>query len=84
MKLATKKTTISKKKKSHSIGTFSTLTNVSSPSTQNFIGEFLILIGAFQKNSLVATLVTLGIILGLAYFLWLCNRMQQPKYIVVQ
>ncbi|KAI5653997.1 hypothetical protein M9H77_31184 [Catharanthus roseus] len=52
----------------------STLANMNSPSTSSFIGEFLILVGAFQRNSLVATLAGLGMILGAAYSLWLYNR----------
>ncbi|KAI5638326.1 hypothetical protein M9H77_00025 [Catharanthus roseus] len=52
----------------------STLANMSSPGTSSFIGEFLILVGAFQRNSLVATLAALGMILGAAYSLWLYNR----------
>nr|QXP99891.1 NADH dehydrogenase subunit 4 [Fallopia aubertii] len=51
-----------------------TLANMSSPGTSSFIGEFLILVGAFQRNSLVATLAALGMILGGAYSLWLYNR----------
>ncbi|KAI3666393.1 hypothetical protein L1987_89097 [Smallanthus sonchifolius] len=34
----------------------------------------LVTIGAFQRNSLVATLAALGMILGAAYSLWLYNR----------
>ncbi|KAK9081404.1 hypothetical protein Sjap_026691 [Stephania japonica] len=56
------------------ISFFSTLANMSSPGTSSFIGEFLILVGAFQRNSLVATLAALGMILGAAYSLWLYNR----------
>nr|YP_004237266.1 NADH dehydrogenase subunit 4 [Ricinus communis]ADW96030.1 NADH dehydrogenase subunit 4 [Ricinus communis] len=52
----------------------STLANMSSPGTSSFIGEFLISVGAFQKNSVVATLAALGMILGAAYSLWLYNR----------
>ncbi|CAN4115640.1 unnamed protein product [Withania somnifera] len=52
----------------------STLANMSSPGTSGFIGEFLILVGSFQRNSLVATLAALGMILGAAYSLWLYNR----------
>ena len=33
---------------------FFTLANMSLPGTNSFIGEFLILVGAFQRNSLVA------------------------------
>ncbi|KAF4394149.1 hypothetical protein G4B88_000660 [Cannabis sativa] len=51
----------------------STLANMSSPGTSIFIEEFPISIGVFQRNSLVATLAALGIILGAAYSLWLYN-----------
>ena len=44
------------------------------PGTSGFIGEFLILIGAFQKSFLVAILASIGIILGAAYMLWLYKR----------
>ncbi|CAL0323076.1 unnamed protein product [Lupinus luteus] len=50
------------------------LANMSSPGTSSFIGEFPISVGAFQRNSLVATLPALGMILGAAYSLWLYNR----------
>nr|QIA59973.1 NADH dehydrogenase subunit 4 [Frullania orientalis] len=53
---------------------FFTLANISLPGTSSFIGEFLIFVGAFQRNSLVATLAALGMILGAAYSLWLYNR----------
>nr|YP_009227146.1 NADH dehydrogense subunit 4 [Welwitschia mirabilis]AMA21000.1 NADH dehydrogense subunit 4 [Welwitschia mirabilis]QXE44339.1 NADH dehydrogenase subunit 4 [Welwitschia mirabilis] len=53
---------------------FFTLANMSLPGTSSFIGEFLILYGAFHLNSLVATLAALGMILGAAYSLWLYNR----------
>nr|BCT43046.1 NADH dehydrogenase subunit 4 [Musa itinerans var. formosana] len=52
----------------------STLANMSSPGTSSFIGEFSISVGAFQRNSLVATLAALGMILGAAYSLFLYNR----------
>jgi len=51
--------------------------------TSSFIGEFLILVGAFQGNSLVATLAALGMILGAAYSLWLYNRVIFGKSKVV-
>nr|AKJ25707.1 NADH dehydrogenase subunit 4 [California macrophylla] len=53
---------------------FFTLANMSLPGTSSFIGEILILVGAFQRNSLVATLAAVGMILGAAYSLWLYNR----------
>nr|UYI31096.1 NADH dehydrogenase subunit 4 [Calypogeia sphagnicola f. sphagnicola]UYI31180.1 NADH dehydrogenase subunit 4 [Calypogeia sphagnicola f. paludosa]UYI31222.1 NADH dehydrogenase subunit 4 [Calypogeia sphagnicola f. paludosa] len=59
---------------SSTIFLFFTLANMSLPGTSSFIGEFLILVGAFQRNSLVAALAALGMILGAAYSLWLYNR----------
>nr|YP_010881029.1 NADH dehydrogenase subunit 4 [Apopellia endiviifolia]WIA66162.1 NADH dehydrogenase subunit 4 [Apopellia endiviifolia]WIA66203.1 NADH dehydrogenase subunit 4 [Apopellia endiviifolia] len=53
---------------------FSTPANISLPGTSSFIGEFPILVGAFQRNSLVATLAALGMILGAAHSPWLYNR----------
>ena len=44
------------------------------PGTSNFIGEFMVLVGVFQKNSIVAVLASLGIILAAAYMLWLYRR----------
>ena len=44
------------------------------PGTTGFIGEFLILMGAFEKNILVAMIASLGVILGAAYMLWLFKR----------
>nr|YP_009775875.1 NADH dehydrogenase subunit 4 [Bartramia patens]QJA16101.1 NADH dehydrogenase subunit 4 [Bartramia patens] len=64
---------------------FFILANMSLPGTSSFIGEFLILVGAFQRNSLVATLAALGMILGAAYSLWLYNRVIfgnfKPKFL---
>ena len=44
------------------------------PGTSGFVGEILVLLGAFQKNFLVALLAGIGIILGAAYMLWLYKR----------
>ena len=44
------------------------------PGTSGFVGEFLILMGAFKKSFLVATIASLGVILGAAYMLWLYKR----------
>nr|YP_008816071.1 NADH dehydrogenase subunit 4 [Entransia fimbriata]AGZ90293.1 NADH dehydrogenase subunit 4 [Entransia fimbriata] len=53
---------------------FFTVANMGLPGTSSFVGEFLILVGAFQVNTLVATLAATGMILGAAYSLWLYNR----------
>ena len=44
------------------------------PGTSGFVGEILILLGAFQKSFLVAILASIGVILGAAYMLWLYKR----------
>ena len=44
------------------------------PGTSGFVGEILILLGAFQKSFLVAIIASIGIILGAAYMLWLYKR----------
>ena len=44
------------------------------PGTTGFVGEFLILIGAFKDNFLVAVVASIGVILGAAYMLWLYKR----------
>ena len=51
-----------------------TLAAIGLPGTSGFIGEFLILIGAFQDNFFVAAIASLGVILGAAYMLWLYKR----------
>ncbi|MDH3738826.1 MAG: NADH-quinone oxidoreductase subunit M, partial [Alphaproteobacteria bacterium] len=50
------------------------LGSVGLPGTSGFIGEFMVLIGAFQDNTWVALLATTGIILGAAYMLYLFRR----------
>ena len=51
-----------------------TLAALGLPGTSGFVGEILILIGAFQKNILVAVLVSSGVIFAAAYMLWLYKR----------
>jgi NADH-quinone oxidoreductase subunit M len=50
------------------------LASVGLPGTSGFVGEFLVLVGAFRADTLVATLATTGIILGAAYMLYLYRR----------
>jgi len=44
------------------------------PGTSGFVGEFLVLVGVFQKSILVAVLASLGVILAAVYMLWLYKR----------
>jgi len=50
------------------------LASVGLPGTSGFVGEFLVLVGVFQVNTWVATLASLGVILGAAYMLYLYRR----------
>ena len=58
-----------------------TLGAVGLPGTSGFIGEFLILMGAFKKSFLVATIASFGVILAAAYMLWLYKRVIFGKII---
>jgi proton-translocating NADH-quinone oxidoreductase chain M len=57
-----------------SIFMFFTMANIAFPLTANFVGEFLILVGAFQVNTTIAFLGATGMVLGGGYSLWLFNR----------
>ena len=53
------------------------------PGTTGFIGEFLVLIGAFKENYLIAILASTGVVLCAAYMLWLTKgyiRRSKQKY----
>src|SRR5210317_952932 len=58
-----------------------TLAALGLPGTSGFIGEFLILMGDFQDNFLVAVIASLGVILGAAYMLWLYKRVVFGKLV---
>ena len=57
------------------------LASLGLPGTSGFIGEFLILMGAFKDNFLVAVIASIGVILGAAYILWLYKRVVFGKLI---
>ena len=52
-----------------------TLASIGLPGTSGFVGELLVLVGAYQINTWVAALASTGIVLGAAYMLWLYRRM---------
>ena len=58
-----------------------TLAALGLPGTSGFVGEFLILMGAFKDNFLVAIIASLGVIFGAAYMLWLYRRVVFGKLI---
>ena len=47
---------------------------ISFPGTTGFIGEFLILLGAFKINFIISIFAATGIILSACYILWFYNR----------
>jgi NADH-quinone oxidoreductase subunit M len=51
-----------------------TMATVGLPGTGGFVGEFLILVGAFKVNTWVAVLAATGVILSACYSLWLYRR----------
>ena len=53
---------------------FFTLANIGFPGTSSFVGEFLILLGAFNVNVLITFFSSISMILGGCYSLWLFNR----------
>ena len=58
-----------------------TLAALGLPGTSGFVGEFLILMGAFKDNFLVAVIASLGVIIGAAYMLWLYKRVVFGKLV---
>ena len=51
-----------------------TLSSIALPGTNGFVGEFLILLGAFRSNISYGVLATSGVILGAVYMLWMFQR----------
>ena len=50
------------------------LASVGMPGTSGFVGEFLVIVGAFQVNTWIALLAATGMVLGAAYMLYLYRR----------
>ncbi|HET7583786.1 MAG TPA: NADH-quinone oxidoreductase subunit M [Gemmatimonadaceae bacterium] len=59
--------------------TLVSLSSIGLPSTNGFIGEFLVLIGSFRTRPIAAALATTGVIFAAAYLLWAIQRiLYQP------
>jgi NADH-quinone oxidoreductase subunit M len=50
------------------------LSSLGLPGTNSFVGEFLVLLGAFISKPVYAVLASLGIILAAVYMLWMVQR----------
>ncbi len=51
-----------------------TFSSIAVPLTNGFVGEFLILLGAFAADKILAGVAVLGVILGAVYMLWAVKR----------
>jgi NADH-quinone oxidoreductase subunit M len=51
-----------------------TLSSIGLPGLNGFVGEFLILLGAFKANPKMAAFAATGVILSAAYMLWMFQR----------
>jgi NADH-quinone oxidoreductase subunit M len=51
-----------------------TMASIGLPTLNGFVGEFFILVGAFNRSWLWALMGALGIVLGAAYMLWMYQR----------
>ncbi|MGH7718626.1 MAG: complex I subunit 4 family protein [Gemmatimonadaceae bacterium] len=63
--------------------TFISLSSIGLPGTNGFVGEFLVLLGAFRTYPYFALIATTGVIFAAAYLLWaiqriLFNRLDNP------
>jgi NADH-quinone oxidoreductase subunit M len=56
------------------------LSSMGMPTTNGFIGELFVLIGAFKAHWMYAVLVALGVLLGAVYLLWLFQRIFLGEY----
>jgi NADH-quinone oxidoreductase subunit M len=51
-----------------------TMASIGLPGLSGFVGEFLVLLGAYKANTWVAFIAATGVILGAAYMLWLYRK----------
>ena len=56
-----------------------TLSSIGLPGLNGFVGEFLILLGAFAWNPRFATFAATGVILSATYMLWMFQRVNYGK-----
>jgi NADH-quinone oxidoreductase subunit M len=54
--------------------TFVSLSSIGLPGTNGFVGEFLVLLGAFQTHPVAAAVSTTAVIAAAAYLLWALKR----------
>jgi NADH-quinone oxidoreductase subunit M len=54
--------------------TFVSLSSIGLPGTNGFIGEFLVLLGAFRTTPILTLIATTAVIISAAYLLWAIQR----------
>jgi NADH-quinone oxidoreductase subunit M len=54
--------------------TFVSLSSIGLPGTNGFVGEFLVLLGAFRTYPVLAIIATTGVIFAAMYLLWAIQR----------
>jgi NADH-quinone oxidoreductase subunit M len=54
---------------------FFAMANAGLPGTSGFVGEFMVILAAFQHTPIVGVLAALTLIIGAAYSLWLVKRL---------
>jgi len=54
--------------------TFVSLSSIGVPGTNGFVGEFLVLIGAFRTSPVLTFIATTSVIIAAAYLLWAIQR----------
>ena len=68
---------------------FMMLASVGLPSTSGFVGEFLVLVGAWQSSTWLAFFTATGLVLGATYMLWLYRcvvfgKAEKPEIIALK
>jgi NADH-quinone oxidoreductase subunit M len=61
--------------------TLVSLSSIGLPGTNGFVGEFLVLLGAFRTHPVAAGLATTGVIFAAAYLLWALQRIIYQKIV---
>jgi NADH-quinone oxidoreductase subunit M len=57
-----------------SLFVFATLSSTGIPLLNNFVGEFLILVGVFDRSAALGVAASVGVFLSAAYMLWMVER----------
>jgi NADH-quinone oxidoreductase subunit M len=56
---------------------FAALSSLGLPGLNNFVGEFLVILGAFASNAVYGSIAASGVVLAAIYLLWAYQRMAQ-------